>query len=99
MIKAILTGIFTLIISLVNLITLPINLLISSALPELDLAMQNVSNLFNIIGASMGWVISLIGISEVAINILTMYYLFSLTYPAMLWTIKLALGWYDKLKP
>lgn len=99
MIKALINGIFSLVLGLVSIILAPIDLVIQNALPGLSEAFTSIGNLFNLIGNVMGWGISVFGLSNTAINILTLYYTFVLTVPLSIWMIKLALSWYDKLKP
>lgn len=99
MINALLTGIFKLIIGLVSLILTPIDALITNALPSLDNALTAVANFFNYIGSSIGWVISLTGLSSETLSLIVLYFTFKLTAPMLFYMIKLALSWYNKLKP
>lgn len=99
MINAILTGIFKLIIGLVSIILTPIDALITSALPSLDNALTGVASFFTYIGSSIGWVISLTGLSPEALSLIVLYFTFKLTAPMLFYMIKLALSWYNKLKP
>lgn len=99
MINAILTGIFNLVIGLVNIILTPIDLAIKTALPSLDSAINAIGSLFNTIGQSIGWAISLTGISSECIALIVTYYVFKLTLPITFSLIKSALAWYNKLKP
>lgn len=99
MINAILTGIFKLIIGLVSIILTPIDLLITNALPSLDNALTAVVNFFTYIGSSIGWVISLTGLSSETLSLIVLYFTFKLTAPMLFYMIKLALSWYNKLKP
>ena len=99
MINAILKGIISLIISLVNVILLPIDTLITSALPNLSNALNSVSSFLNIALQSIGWVISLTGLSSNCISMIVLYFGFSLTAPMLFYLIKLALSWYNRLKP
>ena len=99
MINAILTGIFKLIIGLVSIILTPIDALITSALPSLDNALTAVASFFTYIGSSIGWVISLTGLSSETISLIVLYFTFKLTAPMLFYMIKLALSWYNKLKP
>lgn len=99
MINAILTGIFKLIIGLVSIILTPIDALITSALPSLDNALTAVSSFFTYIGSSIGWVISLTGLSSETLSLIVLYFTFKLTAPMLFYMIKLALSWYNKLKP
>lgn len=99
MINALLTGIFKLIIGLVSIILSPIDLLITNALPGLSHALTAVSNFFTYIGSSIGWVISLTGLSSDTLSLIVLYFTFKLTAPMLFYMIKLALSWYNKLKP
>lgn len=99
MINALLTGIFKLIIGLVSIILTPIDSLITSALPSLDNALTAVANFFNYIGSSIGWVISLTGLSSETLSLIVLYFTFKLTAPMLFYMIKLAISWYNKLKP
>lgn len=99
MINKILMGIIKLIIGLVSVITVPIDNLITSTLPDLSSALSSVANFFNIALSSVGWCISLLGLSSNVISIIILYYTFKLTVPIVLYSIKLALSWYNKLKP
>lgn len=99
MINALLTGIFKLIIGLVSIILTPIDALITSALPSLDNALTAVANFFNYIGSSIGWVISLTGLSSETLSLIVLYFTFKLTAPMLFYMIKLAITWYNKLKP
>lgn len=98
MIKAIISGVFKLIISLVNIILSPIDILISQFLPGLDTALSYISNFFDYIGGIVPWVISYTGINQIVLNSIIDIYVFILTVPIMVHTIKLALAWYNKLK-
>lgn len=99
MINSILTGIFKLIIGLVSLILSPIDALITNVLPGLDNALTAVANFFTYIGSSIGWVISLTGLSSETLSLIVLYFTFKLTAPMLFYMIKLALSWYNKLKP
>lgn len=99
MIRAILSGIIKLIISLVSLLLAPIDLLIQGVLPELSSALTAIGNFLNIISSSIGWAVSLSGLSSSAISLIVAYFVFKLTAPMLFYMIKLALSWYNKLKP
>ena len=99
MINKLLMGIFKLIIGLVSTILTPIDNLIDSALPSLSGALDSISAFLNICTQSIGWVISLSGIPPSAISLIVLYYGFKLTAPMLFYMIKLALSWYNKLKP
>lgn len=99
MINAILKGIISLIIGLVSLILTPIDNLILTALPNLSNALTAVGNFLNLISNGIGWAVSLTGLSNEALSLIVMYFTFKLTAPMLFYMIKLALSWYNKLKP
>lgn len=99
MINAILKGIISLIIGLVSLILNPIDNLILTALPDLSNALTAVGNFLNLISNGIGWAVSLTGLSNEALSLIVMYFTFKLTAPMLFYMIKLALSWYNKLKP
>lgn len=99
MINKLLMGVIKLIVSLVSEILTPFDKLIQDALPDLSNALTSVGDLLNIISSGLGWVISLIGLSPDAISLIVTYYMFVLTVPMLFYMIKLALSWYNRLKP
>lgn len=99
MINKLLMGIIKLIVGLVSLILTPIDNLIQSVLPGLSSAFTAIGNFLNIISSSIGWCISLTGLSSEAISLIVAYFTFTLTAPLMFYMIKLALSWYNRLKP
>lgn len=99
MINKLLMGIIKLIVGLVSLILTPIDNLIQSVLPQLSNAFTAIGNFLNIISSSIGWCISLTGLSSQAISLIVAYFTFTLTAPLMFYMIKLALSWYNRLKP
>lgn len=99
MINAILTGIINLIVGLVSLILAPIDNLILSALPDLSNALTAVGNFLNLISTSMGWAVSVTGLSNETLSLIVLYFTFKLTAPMLFYMIKLAISWYNKLKP
>lgn len=99
MINAILTGIINLIISLVSVVLAPFDALIQSVLPDLSTALSYFASFLNVVADSIGWCISLTGISSTALGLIVSYYTFKLTAPMLFYMIKLALSWYNKIKP
>lgn len=99
MINKLLMGVIKLIVSLVSVILTPFDNLIQSALPELSSALTAVGNFLNLISSGIGWVISLTGLSAEAIGLIVAYFVFALTAPMLFYMIKLALSWYNRLKP
>ena len=99
MINSILKGIIGLIVGLVSLILTPIDNLILSVLPDLSNALTAVGSFLNLISGGVGWVISTTGLSSETISLIVLYFTFKLSAPMLFYMIKLALSWYNKLKP
>lgn len=99
MINKILMGIIKLIISLVTLILAPIDNLITTFLPDLSNGLTAVGSFFNLISNGIGWVVSATGLSNESLSLIVAYFSFKLTAPMLFYLIKLALSWYNKLKP
>lgn len=98
MIKGIINGIFKLIMSLVNLLLMPIDLLIEQFLPDISEAINYVGSFFDYIGDFVPFVISYTGLNQFVLNAIYSILVFMLTVPLMVHTIKLAVAWYNKLK-
>lgn len=99
MINAILTGIINLIVGLVEIVLYPFDALILSALPDLSNALTAIGGFISVITSGLGWVVSLTGLSSETLSLIVMYFTFKLTAPMLFYMIKLALSWYNKLKP
>lgn len=99
MINAIIKGIFSLVISLVEVLLYPIDLVINSALPGVSDALGYVSTFFNYILQFIPWILSWFNLPSVFITFVVAYWVFKLTVPLAVHTVKLALAWYDKIKP
>ena len=99
MINKILLGIIKLIVSLVTVILAPFDALIQSALPQLSDAFTAIGVLLDFIGDGLAWAISLSGLNRGALSLLVAYWVFTLTAPMLFYMIKLALSWYNRLKP
>lgn len=98
MINAILKGIFSLVISLVNILLLPIDSLINSTMPAIADGLNAVASFFSWVSNLMPWGISWFPINSAVITLFVGYMTFSLTAPLVVSTVKLAIKWYDKIK-
>lgn len=83
---------------IVDFILTPIDLLINAVLPDLTNVFQYIYDLFDIVFSSASWVVSLTGLSATAISLIIAYYTFKLTAPLLVYTYKLILNWYDKIR-
>lgn len=88
----------SLILNFIALLLQPIDKIISSLLPDVSNLFTLIGNLLEIIFSNAGWVISFLGLSHTAINILVTYLIFALTTSYSVYFIKLAIKWYNNLK-
>jgi len=99
----IVTFVFNIIISLVFLlikvILLPIDLIIAQFMPGVSSAFTAVGSFLTLIATGLGWAISASGIPYSAIALVATAMIFKLSFPIVMWSIKLAIKWYVALKP
>lgn len=99
MINKLLMGIFKIIISLVSLLLTPIDTLISQFLPGISDGLNMIANLIQQLCNVIPWVMSWLGLNSTVVGLLVGYLTFKMTVPLAVHTVKLAIKWYDKLKP
>lgn len=99
MINAILKGIFKLVISLVSLLLTPIDSLINSAFPAISDAISYINSFLNYISSLIPYILSWFHLPNAFITLIIGYVTFKLTLPLAIHTVKLAIKWYDKIKP
>lgn len=99
MINAILKGIFKLIISLVSLILTPIDSLINSVFPSIANVLNTIDSFFSQILSFIPWILSWFHLPSYFITFVVGYWVFKLTVPLAIHTIKLAVKWYHMLVP
>lgn len=98
MINKILIGIFKVITKLISVLLAPINLLITNMLPNFNSMLSIVGNFFSQVGTYTGYVLDSLLISNEVVSFLILYWVFKLTFPFLVYSIKLIIKWYDKLK-
>lgn len=99
MIGKILSGIFNLVIGLVSVLLSPIDSIITSSLPSLDSALSSFNSLIDYIITIIGYVVDASGLSDISIALIVGYYTFVIGGTFSVSVVKLALNWYEKLKP
>lgn len=99
MINALLKGIMSLIMGLVSILLAPIDVIITNFLPDLSGAINAIGSFFDMASSSLGWCISLIGLSSEALSLIVVYFTFKLSVPILVSTTKTAIKWYNALKP
>lgn len=85
-------------ITLLRLLFLPLNLLISVALPALVPIFASLDDYFEILFSQIAWGISLVALPATAVALIISYYTIKLTYPIYFWLFKNVLHWVQMLK-
>lgn len=98
MINAILIGIFKVVTKLISVLLAPINLLITNSLPNFNNMLTIVGNFFSQVGTYTGYILDSFLISNEVVSFLILYWIFKLTFPFLVYSIKLIVKWYDTLK-
>lgn len=98
MIGKILSGLMNFVIGIVNILLLPIDALLST-IPGVSDALSAINSLIDYIITIIGYAINASGLSDIAIFFIVAYYTFSITATLSASVLKLALKWYEKLKP
>lgn len=98
MINAILTGVFSLVISLINVILAPIDLLINNLLPDIALLFTYVNNLIDFLIESVRWGVSWTGLKPELISIFVAIKIFKVNSSLLTHAVKTAIDWYNSLK-
>lgn len=99
MIRAILKGIFKLVISLVSVLLTPIDSLINSAFPAIANGIFYLDLFLTYIGNLIPWILSWFHLPNAFLTLVVGYMTFKLTLPLAVHTIKLAIKWYNAIKP
>lgn len=98
MIRAIINGIFNLILSLVSVILTPIDNLIAQFLPSISEVLSYIGQFFNYILQFIPWICSWLHLPSWLITFVISYWTFKLTVPLLVHSLKSALSWYNRLK-
>ena len=98
MINKILVGIFKVVTKLISVLLAPINLLITNMLPNFNNMLSIVGNFFSQVGTYTNYILDSFLISDEVVSFLILYWVFKLTFPFLVYSIKLIIKWYDKLK-
>ena len=99
MIAKLFTFLFEMVIKLVQLLLSGVDALIEQFLPQVSDAINMVSALFNQVLSFIPWVMSWMGLNSTVVGLVVAVFTFELTVPLLVHVIKLAIKWYDKLKP
>ena len=99
MINAILKGLFSLLIDLIDLVSAPIDTIIGAVFPQISTALSYVGNMFVYLSNFLGYILSWFHLPNGLITLIIGYSVFRLTVPFAVHSIKLAVKWYHYLMP
>lgn len=98
MIKKILVGIFSLITQFIGLLLTPINNAINQYIPGFNSALNGLANVLHIASQFIGWVLDSLLLNPETISFIVSVWVFKLTFPYIVYLIKLVVQWYNNLK-
>lgn len=99
LITAIFNIVIALVLKLLQLILMPIDWLIKTAIPSLAQGLTDIASFLVLMAQGLGWAISASGLPPALLVLIALYTIFKLSVPIQLWFIKLAVSWYRALKP
>lgn len=99
MINAILTGILNFVFNLVSTILDPIDNIIVQNAPQIEGALNAFSDLIDYVISFLAYVVDLTGLSPTSIYLIVSYLTFALTWPVVVWVIKVVVKWWHMLVP
>lgn len=99
MINSLIVGVFNLVISLVNVLLLPIDTLINSLLPDFANALNMVNAFLDFIISNVEWAVSWLGFNSTVITLFVAYTLFRVNGFLIVHTFKMAIKWFNSIKP
>lgn len=101
--SSVLAGMLQILIAVVNqivaVVMAPISLIISTLLPGVDGLFSSVSTWLTYATTYVGWVIDALGIPSIVISVVVAFYTFRLLSSFSVWGIKIAIKWWEALKP
>lgn len=98
MIQSLIKGIFDLVIFLVNVLLTPIDLVISSLLPDFSGFAVVLGQFFTYILQFIGYILDMLFIPRDVISLVCAYLIFKVTVSLFVYPVKLAIKWYNSLK-
>lgn len=99
MIGAILNGILQFFINVMTLLLAPIDAFIYNALPSFTPALMSINAVIDYVINVIGFAINASGISDVALELIVVYYTFTIGGTLAFAVVKLIIKWYNALKP
>lgn len=85
--------------SIVAVVFAPISLLIHNLLPGIEGLFTNISAWLLYATTYVGWVIDAFGIPSIVLSVVASYYVYKVGSSFAVYGLKLAVKWYEALKP
>lgn len=86
------------IMGLVGILLLPISLVIQVLVPDFNIALERIPDMFAYALTYMGWIINAFAIPSIVISLTVAMYTFYVLARLSFWGFKLALSWYKAIK-
>lgn len=86
------------IITIVNIILIPIGYLIQTLVPDIDTGLQAIATYFDNATTYLSWAISLVGLPTSVIIVVISYYIAVLSSTIFIWIFKLAVIWWRAIR-
>lgn len=84
--------------SVVQILLYPIDLLIMSLLPSLEIAFSKIADLFNLLEAPIRFFVDASALSSYSLALIFSFLVFKYTLPFQVYFVKLAIKWYKALR-
>lgn len=97
--QAIFFGLFNLFFAIISLVLLPFQAIITATFPNVDGAMVYVTNFLSYIADYIDLALSWTFLSTTAIQLVIVYYSFTLVIPLLIYPLKMVVQWFRSLKP
>ena len=99
MMEQVLDFIMVFLIKTVNLLLLPIDAFIKYLLPDVSVALRYISSFFTWLSDLIPLGVSYLGLNHEILSLVSSYLVFRITVPLSFMAVKLAIKWYNALKP
>lgn len=98
MIGIIINAVLSLVITLVNLILMPIDLVISKTLPDVSLAISSIGEFFDYVNTVVGYAVDASGLTSISMSFIVSYWVFVIGGTLSVSAVKLGIKWFKSLK-
>lgn len=99
MITKLIMAVLNLITKVVNILLLPLDLLVSSLLPDVSESVSHIVYYLNLPSQYMGWIFSLVNVPTLALVLIVAYWVFKYSVTGAVFGVKKVITLYQRFKP